>query len=331
MSTYNYYKENAKEKNIELITREEVFNESELMQYRCGQHGIFDSRPKFFRYTKYGCEKCSYDIRSRKYNENENNKKYNKKYFEEKFKTLEFMKNDYTIEYIKNSRKINLICSKHGLSERFPHQASDTGCLNCRRDYKQKNKEEEKANIIDGRIKANQKRSIKILDIKKQIFDKFGDEYEYDFSEYKTKKSLITVKCKKHGEYKTKFSDYISNFYGCRSCSNSGTSISERNWLIENNIKTFQFRIKYDDNRYYFVDGYDEKTNTVYEYLGDYWHGNLKLYDSEYLNKQSKKTMGELFDATEKRFVKINELEYNIVYIWESSNESKIFSGKLEI
>ena len=75
----------------------------------------------------------------------------------------------------------------------------------------------------------------------------------------------------------------------------------------------------------------DEKTNTVYEYLGDYWHGNLKVYKSDFLNKKTKKTMGELFDYTEKRFVKISEMGYNIKYIWESSNEIKKFSSKLEI
>ena len=133
------------------------------------------------------------------------------------------------------------------------------------------------------------------------------------------------------GEYKTKFSDYKTNSYGCRNCANTGTSIAERKWLDELDISIYQYRIKYEDNRYYYVDGYDEKTNTVYEYLGDYWHGNLKVYKSDFLNKKTKKTMGELFDYTEKRFVKISEMGYNIKYIWESSNEIKKFSSKLEI
>ena len=331
MESYIYYKENAKEKNLELVTSVEFFDESKLMQYKCIKHGIFLSKPKFFRYTKHGCGRCSYEIRSKKYSKNENIKKYNKKYFEEVFKTIDHMTNEYKIEYIENSRKIKLNCSKHGVFERFTHQASETGCLYCRKEYNQKRKEIEKKNKIDGRIKSNKNRSIKIDDIKKQIFEKYGDNYEYDFSEYNNKQSYITIKCKKHGEYKTKFSDYICNSYGCRNCANAGTSIAERKWLNENNIIIHQYKIQYDENRYYYVDGYDDKTNTVYEYLGDYWHGNYKKYEYNFLNKRSKKTMGELFECTEKRFTKISELGYNIFYIWESSNETKKFNGRLEI
>lgn len=331
MDLYYRYKENAIEKNMELLTSEEFFNESEMMKYKCNIHGIFESTPKFFKYTKYGCEKCSYVIRSKEYAENENNKKYNKNYFSEVFKSLEHMSNEYTIEYIANNRKVKLNCSKHGIFERFPHQLSETGCLDCRKEYKQSKKEEEKRNKIDKRKESNRNRAIKIDEIKKQLFEKFGDEYEYDFGDYKTKKSYITVKCKKHGKYKTQLSEYMNCTYGCRSCGNISTSIAERTWLDQNNVSVYQYKIKYNEKRYYYVDGFDEKTNTVYEYLGDFWHGNLKIYESDFLNKKNKKTMGELFDDTEKRFATISKLGYNIIYIWESSNKNIEFNGKLEI
>jgi hypothetical protein len=38
------------------------------------------------------------------------------------------------------------------------------------------------------------------------------------------------------------------------------------------------------------VDGYDENTNTVYEYLGDYWHGNPEKFYPKDINRDCKKT-----------------------------------------
>ena len=68
----------------------------------------------------------------------------------------------------------------------------------------------------------------------------------------------------------------------------------------------------------YFVDGYDEPTNTVYEFLGDYWHGNLKVYDESTKNSKLGKTMLELNTATVERLNYIHLKGYNIITIWES-------------
>lgn len=66
------------------------------------------------------------------------------------------------------------------------------------------------------------------------------------------------------------------------------------------------------------VDGFNPETNTVYEFLGDYWHGNPKLFNSNETNKHNDLTMGELYTETIDRFNKLKSLGYNIVYIWES-------------
>ena len=66
------------------------------------------------------------------------------------------------------------------------------------------------------------------------------------------------------------------------------------------------------------VDGFDSETNTVYEFLGDYWHGNLDVFSSDTLNKTLNLKMGDLNDMTMARLTTIKSQGYNVVTMWES-------------
>ncbi|MGI0075915.1 MAG: DUF7487 domain-containing protein [Nitrosopumilaceae archaeon] len=80
------------------------------------------------------------------------------------------------------------------------------------------------------------------------------------------------------------------------------------------------------------VDGYCQKTNTIYEFYGDYYHGNPKIFESNYITFMYK-TAGELYQQTLQRQNKIKELGYNLVVIWENEfrdliqqqNHTKLF------
>ena len=65
------------------------------------------------------------------------------------------------------------------------------------------------------------------------------------------------------------------------------------------------------------VDGYSSQINKVYEFNGDYWHGNPKKYNSNDINITCKKSYGELFDNTLKRINDIKELGYIVEEMWE--------------
>jgi hypothetical protein len=65
------------------------------------------------------------------------------------------------------------------------------------------------------------------------------------------------------------------------------------------------------------VDGYDPCTRSVYEVLGDYWHGNPNVFDGKIMNKSAHKTFGELWQRTFARFRIIAGLGYTVRYIWE--------------
>ena len=69
----------------------------------------------------------------------------------------------------------------------------------------------------------------------------------------------------------------------------------------------------------YFVDGYCESTNTIYEMHGCLWHGCSLCYAKNYFHKMKQQTMGTVFYNHNKR---INEIKNSmptakIVQLWE--------------
>jgi len=89
-------------------------------------------------------------------------------------------------------------------------------------------------------------------------------------------------------------------------------SLKEKEWLDSLGITERQYPIEN-----YRVDGYDPETNTVYEFLGDYWHGNPEVYDPDDYNKSCSKTFGQLHNETIERLEHIKSLGYNIIIQWE--------------
>lgn len=65
-------------------------------------------------------------------------------------------------------------------------------------------------------------------------------------------------------------------------------------------------------------DGFDPLTNTIYEFYGDYWHGNPTVFEPDGVNALAHKTFGALYQATLARETLIKEAGYNLVSIWES-------------
>jgi len=66
------------------------------------------------------------------------------------------------------------------------------------------------------------------------------------------------------------------------------------------------------------ADGYCQETNTIYEFNGDFWHGNPKRYDLNEINNVTKCTFGELYQKTLNKEKIIKEMGFNLIVIWES-------------
>ena len=72
------------------------------------------------------------------------------------------------------------------------------------------------------------------------------------------------------------------------------------------------------NNKLFKVDGYCENTNTIYEFYGDFWHGNPKIYDEKETHPLNKKTYGDLYNETIYRENVLRQEGYNLITIWES-------------
>lgn len=105
--------------------------------------------------------------------------------------------------------------------------------------------------------------------------------------------------------------------HGCRNCSIGPVSRDSQRWLDEIGVKIREVKIIVN-SKIYIADGFDPETNTIYEFLGDYWHGNPIKYDPNMKHPVSKKTFGELYLETLARIKTLQEAGYNLVYIWES-------------
>lgn len=68
----------------------------------------------------------------------------------------------------------------------------------------------------------------------------------------------------------------------------------------------------------YRADGYDPNTNTIYEFYGDIWHGNLNKFSSNEKNPINNILYKDLYNETINREKELKSLGYNIIYIWES-------------
>lgn len=73
------------------------------------------------------------------------------------------------------------------------------------------------------------------------------------------------------------------------------------------------------------VDGYCKETNTIYEFHGCFYHGDLRKgcklsrnwKADDYHAIRKDKTYGELYNETLERDKLLKELGYNLIVIWE--------------
>jgi G:T-mismatch repair DNA endonuclease (very short patch repair protein) len=65
------------------------------------------------------------------------------------------------------------------------------------------------------------------------------------------------------------------------------------------------------------VDGFDKKSNTVYQYHGCFWHGCTKCYSSDFINNKNKTTMEDLYEKTIERSKQLKKAGYNLIKMWE--------------
>jgi len=203
-------------------------------------------------------------------------------------------------EYKNNKQKIKIVCKKHGeFNQGIKEHINGSGCPKCKPNFKK---------TTETFIEAAK--------------EKHGDKYDYSLVDYKGTDILVDIVCKKHGVFQQTAHAHLAG-YGCKRCV-ANSSKKENEWLeslaIDGLIR--QYRLKIGEKTYV-VDGFDSKTRTVYQFHGDYFHGNPKFYKPHWVNAVSGKKFGELYSKTNDIREKIKSAGYKYVEKWESNFKSK--------
>lgn len=258
----------------------------------CPIHGSFHQTPHC-HLAGSGCKTCGFEKRSI-------DQASNTEEFIQKAKLKHGNKYNYDkVDYKNNYSKITIICIIHGNFLQIPanHLSHKNGCPSC-----------------SGNQKSNTEEFIQRAKLK------HDDKYNYDKFIYLNKRTKGIITCFVHGIFNQTPNSHLNDESGCPNCINT-ISKSETRWLDSLNVIVRQKTIKINGKNYR-VDGFDPVTNTIYEFNGDYWHGNPKFYKTEDVHPISKKTYGELYRLTLQKEQDLKDAGYNIISIWESDFNS---------
>jgi len=215
-----------------------------------------------------------------------------------------FVHNDkyiYFNNYKGDAVCLEIKCPIHGIFEQTPsNHLRGSGCPFC------------------GEIKRSKVRTKNTLQFIEEAEKIHGKKYSYP-DEYVGGHILIEILCLQHGLFKQSPSSHLGG-HGCSKCG-IGINVSkpETAWLdsLSISLESRQTTIKIGLKRIK-PDAFDPTTNTIYEFYGDYWHGNPAVFNPLDENKMVKKTFGELYQKTLAREQLIKQAGYNLIYIWEN-------------
>jgi len=231
------------------------------------------------KHLNHGCKKCSV-------------KRMSKDEFISKSIIKHGNKYDYSlVEFEKTSIKVKIICKEHGTFEQTPNSHLDGhGCKECGGTSKlHNNKFIQRSKVIHGL------------------------KYDYSKVNYKSMDDEVIISCKEHGLFKQTPRIHL-NGSGCRICFQNSSKL-ENDWLDSINVEKKNRQVKLFG---YTVDGYCPNSKTIFEFYGDFWHGNPMIYKSSDINKKVNKSFGFLHQRTLEREEFFRKNGYNVVSIWES-------------
>lgn len=259
----------------------------------CKEHGDFFKKPKDHISYKSSCNIC-------------NGTEYNTESFIKKCKLIHEDKFLYTkVNYQGIKIPIIIICKIHGEFTQTPdkHINALQGCPRCKKSSKK-----DLAYIVKmGTLIHNGK-----YDYSKSVYTKMFDN--------------IIIICPKHGEFKQTPANHINHKQNCPACM-VGKSKKEENWLNDIGLPNdFSHRtvILHINGRRLIVDGYNSHTNTIYEFYGDFWHGNPEVYKPNDINNSNHIEFKKLYEKTLEREKYIITNGYKLVTIWEKDYDKRL-------
>lgn len=257
----------------------------------CKEHGEFQQKPNHHLNRGSCCPKCTghYTLTTEE--------------FIEKSKLVHGDLYDYSkVDYKNSNKEVSIICKIHGEFSQKPvsHYWNKAGCPKC----------------------ANKNITTEDFIEKSKLVH--GDIYDYSNVIYNLSSEKVIINCKEHGEFIQRANDHL-NGSGCPNCCPINYSKKQILWLhFLSKYYNIDIRHAENDGEYlipktkYKADGFCKENNTIYEFHGDFWHGNPNIYKDDDINTITKCTYKELYEKTLKKEGILKDLGYNLVVIWEN-------------
>lgn len=261
------------------------------VKIECPHHGVYEQTPSHHLSASGGCVKCKHSNRIMSH--------------------LEIAKIKFNNKYVysnvdADSGMVEVTCMEHGIFkiDAYTHMTRKFGgCTGCAANARGATMSARNASTPEDFLA----RCAKVHD----------DKYSYFGTTYRGSKSAMEIRCPAHGKFVQKAGDHMSGS-GCQKCANIARSKKEEHWLnIHGLTDEMKHRRLCVGGKIIIADGFDPLTNTVYEFWGDYWHGNPAVYEHHEVNQRCKKTFGELYANTIEKIRLIEGDGYKLVQIWE--------------
>lgn len=276
-------------------------NANTKIQIVCPHHGSFWQRPND-HLRGFGCSKCGSkrSVQTRR---------ITTKTFVRRAERIHGKQYDYSkVRYVSAHEKVHILCPRHGAFNQTPNtHLNGAGCPVC------------------GTNRSAAATAFTTKEFIRRSRLIHGDRYDYSSTQYVSAHKKVTVTCPKHGIFEQIASKHLQG-HGCKLCCRRNHSNKALRWL-KNISRRENIYIQHAENggeykipgtRFY-VDGFCEATNTVYEFHGDVYHGNPKFDPLAKCHPYEKtQTAKQLYEQTIQREERIKELGYNLVVEWEN-------------
>lgn len=169
---------------------------SDEVSLRCALHGDISIKPKDHLSYKFGCGKCGDEV----------TRALRGRAVLKRAVKLHEGKYDYSRFVFKNvNEKVEIVCPEHGSfwQDLYSHTAKATGCPVCARN--------------NGRLTLS--------DFISKSKVQHGDGYEYDKVIYVDNTSMVTITCKKHGDFTQRAASHLAGC-GCKKCFTESSRLS---------------------------------------------------------------------------------------------------------
>lgn len=147
--------------------------------------------------------------------------------------------------------------------------------------------------------------------------------FDYSETEYAYAHDNVKIRCCACGFVFSRTPASHLQKHDCPNCcERRQVSKAETAWLDSLGVQNRQHRIKIPGRKTLIVDGYDQATNTVYAFLGSFWHADPRVTDHNETHPIIGRLNKDIYDDTMKQLEVMRSSGYNVVHIWEHDYEA---------